>query len=111
MPMRRVSGVCFHVLDNDSLPKFQCPPASRAVVINISEMFDKILLKPTLRYDLQRLCLGVVHLNVPEICALQSDRRVEDFLKKRLKVIDGEQTGAELMKAGHRCQFGSEFIS
>src|SRR5690242_8337869 len=79
--------------------------------MNISEMFDKILLKPPLRYDLQRLCLGVVHLNVPEICTLQSDRGVEDFLKKRLKVIDGEQTGAELMEAGHRCQFGSEFIS
>src|SRR5215468_9786494 len=111
MPMRRVSGICFHVLDNDSLPKFHCPPASRAVVINMAEMFDKIPLKPALRYDLQRLRLGVVNLNVPEICALQSDRSIEDFLKKRLKVIDGEQTSAELMEAGHRCQLGSEFIS
>ena len=110
MPMRREFKIGFHILDDDSPPQLHRAPAGCASVMDASEMLEDVLLKSTLRDDLQSLCIWVVYLDISEIRVLESDRVIQNLFKEWLKLADGQQMRTEVMETGHGRQFGGQFL-
>jgi hypothetical protein len=110
MPMRCEFKIGFHILNDDSPPQLHRARAGCASVMDTSEMLQHILLKSTLRDDLQSLCIWVVYLDISEIRVFESDRVIQNLFKEWLELADGQQMRAEVMETGHGRQFGGQFL-